>query len=204
MILLKLYQKSSLLQALSTKKLDTYKILKYNNEEYDMFGIVDAVYKICTSELKTLHTIFWENKKHVLNLTHNSAKLYNLLPKEIKDILYLIRGIYFINKANYIKQLNLNTTNNIKKSPLTVNDVWTLLKSTDIKKIIGYLRARMLLDNGINNKKYPENSPIYGFVNCRKNIKENAGLKLLLTNLYSKLLFSNITEDNYYELNTHV
>ena len=202
--LLKLYQKSSLLQALSTNKLGNYRILEYNNEKYDMFGIVDAVYKICTSELKTLHSIFWENKKSGLNVIHNGVKLYNLLPKEIKDILYLIRGIYFVNKANYIKQINQNNTNSstIKKSPLTVNDVWTLLKSTDIKKIIGYLRARILLDNGINKKVYPENSAIYSFVNCRKNIKENAGLKLLLTNIYSKLLFPNITDEKYFELNS--
>jgi len=64
------------------------------NESYDTIGVIDATFKICTSELYELFKLLWNFKTS----KHQNGELYNILTKEYKNILFAIRGIYFKKK----------------------------------------------------------------------------------------------------------
>ena len=56
------------------------------NQSFDTIGTIDALFKVCTSEIFELFKILYDikNGKHIDNT------LYKLLPKEYKDILFSI------------------------------------------------------------------------------------------------------------------
>merc|ERR1711871_426313 len=90
-----LYQNDKLFNYLeNNSNLVNYKkIVKPMNtqESYDTIGVVDSVFKVCTSELYELFKLLWNLKTG----KHMDKTLYNILPKEYKNVLYTIRGIYF-------------------------------------------------------------------------------------------------------------
>jgi hypothetical protein len=107
---LKLYQTNNLSDYLqNNKNFEKYrKIVNPNNksETFDTVGTVDAVFKVCTSETYELFKILWDIKTG----KHKNKELYNYLTKEHKDLLWIIRGIYFQKKAEYITNKKNNTT----------------------------------------------------------------------------------------------
>jgi hypothetical protein len=64
-----------------------------------------------------------------------NVELYNILPKEYKDILYGLRGIYFEIKKN--------------KSLFGIKDIYNYLKFIDIEHFCALLRQRKLMFNWI-------------------------------------------------------
>lgn len=115
-------------------------------ESYDTIGIIDAVFKVCTSELFELFKILWSLK----NGQHQNKPLYELLPKEYRDIMYFIKGIYYKKKATLMnKNKESITTNDIKNSYLKINDIYNYLKSLSTETFIAYLRMRKLMLNWI-------------------------------------------------------
>lgn len=114
------------------------------SESYDTIGMVDAVFKVCTSELFELFKVLWSIK----NGKHQNKELYNILPKEYKDIMFAIRGIYYKKKAllhTYDK--NVVTIIEIKKTHLKINDIYNYLKSLPTETIVAFLRMRKLMLN---------------------------------------------------------
>ena len=105
------------------------------SEVYDTIGIIDAVFKTCTSELLELFKILW----HIKTGKHKHSSLYNLLPKEYKDIMFGIKGIYLENKAN-----KANTGIYLK-----INDIYNYLKNISTDQFIAFIRMRKLMFNWV-------------------------------------------------------
>ena len=87
------------------------------SESFDTIGIIDALFKVITSELYHLFYTLWNDKGEHLN-----KELYNKLPKEYKDILFHLRGIYFANKVKHVGD----------ESILKMKDVYNFIKSVEI------------------------------------------------------------------------
>jgi len=105
------------------------------SEVYDTIGIIDAVFKTCTSELLELFKILW----HIKTGKHKHSNLYNLLPKEYKDIMFGIKGIYLENKAN-------KSNNGVY---LKINDIYNYLKNISTDQFIAFIRMRKLMFNWV-------------------------------------------------------
>jgi hypothetical protein len=126
-----------------------------SDESYDIIGIIDAVFKTLPIELFELFKILFDIKTGKQN--PQKSELYNSLPKEYKDILYSIRGIYFKKKA--LKFTEEDKTNSLLK----YNDIYTLIKDLSTETIIAFLRQRKL----IFSKLLPDFLSI--IVTCEKN-----------------------------------
>merc|ERR1712224_547588 len=79
---------------------------------YDTIGVIDALFKVVTSELFELFKMLWNVKVS----KHKNKDIYNLLSQEYTTILFKIRGIYFTKKEAYITALNNNEINKEDKS----------------------------------------------------------------------------------------
>lgn len=104
-------------------------------ESFDTIGTIDALFKVCTSELFELYNILWDN-----NGNHCNTELYNFLPKEYKNILFHLRGIYFKNKKKFAES---------NKELLTINHVYNHIKNTETHSLQNFLRCRKLMFNWI-------------------------------------------------------
>ena len=140
-----------LIHLFQNNKLNEY-IMKFPNlrkivnplniyESFDTVGIIDALFKVCTSELFELFKILYniKNGKHLTNT------LYKLLPKEYKDVMFNIRGIYFKKKAKLIgKQIEYSE---MKEYYLHVNDIYAFLKNMVTENFCALLKMRRLMSN---------------------------------------------------------
>jgi hypothetical protein len=102
------------------------------NESFDTIGMIDALFKVVTSELHSLFYTLWND-----NNNHLNEELYKLLPKEYKDILFSLKGIFYQIK------------NKTKKSEhvLKVNDVYNYIKTMDCNVFEKFIRCRKLMLN---------------------------------------------------------
>jgi hypothetical protein len=169
-----LYQNNKLLNYLNENK-NFYKFKKIinpinTNESYDTIGIVDAIFKVFTSELYNLFNILWNTSTN----QHENSGLYNILPNEYKNILFGLRGLYF--KTKSIK-LN-NIYNHLKKS----------INCNEIEKL---LRIRKLMINSV--KKDNNNDSLKLFSSCSKKC-DKVHLKLIA--IYTNILFPEIMPDD--------
>jgi hypothetical protein len=116
------------------------------SESYDTVGTVDAVFKVCTSELFELFKVLWSLK----NGKQQNKALYELLPKEYRDIMYSIRGLYYKKKAVLMsKNKESVTPNDIKNAHLKVGDIYNFLKSLSTETFVAFLRMRKLMFNWV-------------------------------------------------------
>lgn len=124
-----------------------HNMMKLNNPydiniSYDMIGVIDSVFKVCSSELFTLFTLLWSLKTgKQQNLT-----LYNMMPKEYKNMLYGVRGIYYKKKATIYNVENI-TSEQIKSAHLKITDIYNYLKNINIDTLLSFLRMRRLMLN---------------------------------------------------------
>ena len=148
-----LYQNDKLIEYFSNNP-NTLNIKKIANplnssESYDTIGTVDAVFKVCTSELFELFKNLWSLKTG----KHQNKELYDLLPKEYKDIMFAIRGMYFKKKAQlhtYSKETVTSTE--IKNTHLKISDIYNHLKTVPTETFIAFLRMRKLMFNWVKNE----------------------------------------------------
>ena len=61
------------------------------NKIYDTIGVIDASFKVLTSELFELFRYLYDLK----DCSHKNKEFYKLLPNEYTIVLYKIRGIYY-------------------------------------------------------------------------------------------------------------
>jgi len=138
---------------------------------------------VCTSELFELFKLLWS----LSDGKQQNKDLYSILPKEYKNILYGIKGLY------YKKKLNVNT-NDFKASFLKINDIYIYLKSLPIDSIYSFIRIRKLMFNwsyinNITNKKLSKSLADFSTISafCDK-------LHLKLCAIYTHILFPQITQ----------
>ena len=153
-----------------------------NNEIYDTIGIIDATFKVQTSELFELFRTLYNLK----DCSHKNEELYNILPSEYTIALYRIRGIYYKKKEKYIKSKQADTeqVNPIINTGLRIFDIYNMLKYTyDTKDLLKLLRARKLLLNKCKNLSNPNEKKIINLSHrCDKvSIKM---ISILLNNMF--------------------
>jgi hypothetical protein len=142
-----------------------------SDEEFDIVGIIDAVFKTLSIELFELFKIVCDIKTG--KQVQDKTEFYNGLSKEYKDIIYAIRGVYFKKKA--LKFTEEDKTNSLLK----YNDIYTLIKDSSTESIIAFLRQRKLM----MSKLLPEFVTINS--NCEKintKYKMHNKLTAILTN----------------------
>ena len=111
----------------------------YNlTEKFDTIGVVDCVFKVITSELFELYKLLWK----INNGLHQNLELYKILPKEYKDILYCLRGLFFKIKS--------------EKKLFGIKDIYQYLKSIDVEQLSALIRQRKLMLNWVNICKNTE------------------------------------------------
>jgi hypothetical protein len=171
-----LYQNNKLVDYLSDSKLASKRkiVNPFNpSEVYDIIGIVDSAFKVCTSELFELFKKLWSLKSG----THQNKELYDILPKEYKDVMFAIKGIYYKKKTLlFEKKINVET------SYLRISDIYSYLKALPTETFIAFLRMRKLMFNW--NKPFCDIS-----VKC-----DSVHLKLCA--ILTSKLYPNITSDD--------
>lgn len=153
-------------------------------ESYDTIGVVDSVFKVCTSELYELFKLLW-NLKTGKPLEKND--LYDVLPQEYKSMLYGIRGLYFKNKSNIYN----SDDKNVKKIYLQIKDIYQYIKTIDTDILEQYLRVRKLMTNWVKSDPNNENLKKFSKINekCDK-------VHFKLTAIFTNKLFPNIMPDD--------
>ena len=112
--------------------------LKINDIFYDTIGVIDATYKVLTSELYELFKYLYDLR----DCSHKNNKIYKLLPVEYTIALYRIRGIYYTNKEKFIHNKNIDKGQFFYYS-IKIVDIYNLLKKNyDIKDLLKLLKAR--------------------------------------------------------------
>ena len=174
------------------------------NEIFDTIGVVDAAFKVKTSELFELFRTLYNLK----DCSHKNKELYSILPTEYTIALYRIRGIYYKKKEKYIKSKqedNSSDINNINTN-LRIFDIYNMLKYTyETKELLKLFRARKILLNKCMSTKNDLSEKIINLSHrCDKvSIKMTA---ILLNKMFpkdqdldiysKKSVKRNITEDN--------
>ena len=152
---------------------------KYPNmrkiDEYDTVGVINSIFKVCTSEIFELFKKLWS----IGSGKRLNDYLYNKLSKEYKDILYNIRGLYFKKKALLFENSFENKVNYLKLS-----DIYNYLKSLDSDVFFAFLRMRYLMFNTVKENK--EDLQLVDFLTISKYCD---AINLKLCNLYTTKLF---------------
>lgn len=184
-----LYQNEKLLDFINKKNFDKIQNPFNENESYDLIGLIDATFKVCTSELFELFKILWSLKDG----KQQNNELYNILPKEYKNILYGIKGIYYKKKASY-------DVNNIKNSHLKINDIYNYLKSIPIDNLYAFIRMRKLMFN--YTSKISDNKNILNHFNTISKYCNKLHIKLI--SIYTMKLFPFINNNDLPPLNKNM
>ena len=115
------------------------------NESYDTIGVVDASFKVITSELFEIFRYCYDLR----DCSHKNKSFYQLLPTEYTVALYKIRGIYYKKKEKYIKSKQSDSGSDSTPQynySLKIFDIYNMLKKKyEIKDLLKLFRARKLL-----------------------------------------------------------
>lgn len=133
---LTLYQNNTLKSFLSdSHNMKFKKIVNLLNttESFDMIGMIDALFKVITSELHNLYYLLWNDEG-----VHLNKEMYNMLPREYKDVLFHLRGVYFSNKTKHDQS---------QEQIVKLKDVYNFIKTTDIVLFEKFIRCRKLMLN---------------------------------------------------------
>lgn len=152
-------------------------------ESFDTIGMIDAVFKVCTSELFELFKLLWSFKTG----QQQNKELYNCLPKEYRDLMYAIRGLFFTKKALFGKNKN-QLANNINNKYLKINDIYNYLKILPTEIFVAFLRMRKLMFNWANTG--------FDSLNEFKTISKHCdAIQCKLCAIFTNKLFPNIMPD---------
>lgn len=161
------------------------------NQSYDTVGVIDAVFKVCTSELFELFKVLWSVKTG----EHKNVELYNMLPKEYKDLLFGIRGIYYKKKTELFNKNKENMTlQDYRLSHLKINDIYNYLKVICTDTFISFLRMRRLMFNWVNNSDNKLNSKLAEFETISQYCDK---VHSKLCTIFTNKLYPNIMMNDY-------
>jgi len=183
-----LYQNNTLKHFLETN-ISTDKFKKIVNplntvESFDMIGMIDALFKVITSELFSLFNILYCSDG-----TQKDNKLYNKLPDEYKNILFQIRGILFAN----IKRMR--SSKNQLLEVLELKDIYNLLKSIEVRTLESFIRCRKLMLNWIRLDK-TDDTKLF-----TSSLYHSDKIYYKLISIYTIKLFPEIMPDDLPQLN---
>ena len=192
-----LYQNNKLLEYFTrNKKAESFRQMTNPYDEmksYDVVGVIDAVFKVCTSELFELFKQLWSLKDG----KHLNQELYNILPKEYKDMLFGIRGIYYRKKAQVMSGMNEKlTVNDIKNSHLKINDIYLYLKSLPTELVLSFLRMRRLMFNWVVSDHKNKNLSCFGQINSRCDKVHLKLCAIFTARLYPNIMINDIPPQN--------
>ena len=159
----------------------------YNpTEQFDTIGVVDAVFKVLTSELLELFKMLWNLKTN----EHLNPALYQILPKEYKDVLFALRGIYF--------QMRSKNATETVKIMFGIKDIYNYLKSIDVDQICALLRQRKLMFNWIVNNGVNEHSELKNFrkISDKCDIVHTKLIAIYINKLFPEILASDLPNIN--------
>ncbi len=186
---LSLYQNNSLKNFFTNETNKFKKIVNPLNpsESFDTIGIIDALFKVITSELYYLFYTLWNDKGEHLN-----KDLYNKMPKEYKDMLFHLRGIYFSNKSKQYVNNDDNHDNN-DNNILKMKDVYNFIKSVDTHVFEKFIRCRKLMLNWVRQDKSHNDININIF---NKTLHRCEKVFYKLSAIYTTKLFPEIMPDD--------
>jgi len=143
--LLLLYKNDKLFNYLENPKLRSLRKIHNPTNHYESYNIISvfgSIFKVCSVELLHLFKDLWDIKTG----EHKNKQLYDIMPKEYKELLFKIRGIYYEKKSNFLSNKNhTNQTQEFLDSHLKFYDIYNLLKYTDINTLYSFLRMRKML-----------------------------------------------------------
>jgi len=192
--LLLLYKNNRLFNYLENPKLKNLRKIHNPTNTYESYNIINtfsSIFKVCSSELMELFKNLWDMR----NGQHKNKELYDILPKEYKEILFKIRGIYYDKKTTFLNKKTMDTTQYLA-SHLKYSDIYNLLKTIDIDTLYSFLRIRKIM----YTKAYAESmNELYKTFLTTSNKCEADDLKLV--DVITSLLFTDLsTKSEYLEL----
>jgi len=169
-----LYQNNKLMDYINNPDEIEKKIVNplNDNEIYDMVGIINSVFKVITTEIHELFQNVWD----ITNGSHKNKDLYNILPKEYKNILYNIKGIYYTNKLK-----------------LEFYNIYNFMKELDINMLIHFLKIRKIMINYCKTNKLLNNE----IIEFNKTLTKSEKINFKLCTIYTNKLFPNISNTDF-------
>lgn len=185
MSFIELYQNDFLKKHLEYFPGNSKLVIEDMNESYDTIGVVDASFKVITSELFEIFRYCYDLK----DCSHKNKSFYQLLPNEYTIALYKIRGIYYKKKERYIRsKQNESESDNTPQYnySLKIFDIYNMLKKKyEIKDLLKLLRARKIII-----AKYQDDTTNIGKIFSNLSIKcDKVSIKMmaiLLNKMYPK------------------
>lgn len=174
-----LYQNNSLKNFFAHDNNDKFKKIvnpMNTTESFDTVGMIDALFKVVTSELYNLFYILWNDKGDRLN-----TELYTLLPREYKDIIFHLRGVFFTLKAKF---------GQLDEPILKLKDVYNFIKTIDISMFEKFIRCRKLM---LNWARIEKSNNVNSFV---KSLHKCEKVYYKLSAIYTTKLFPEIMPDD--------
>lgn len=170
-----LYQQGKLRQFLKeNSQFDTYKLITNPNkseEVYDCIGVIDAMFKVLTSELFEMFKMLYFMKDG----KPKENNIYTVLPNIYKVMMFKVRGIYFKVK-------------NSEEKFLRINHIYTMLKSLNVEDILELVKNRKLLMN-LAKQDVEYKDILSVSLKCDK-------VHIKLISLFGNILFPSILNDN--------
>jgi hypothetical protein len=204
--LIYLYQNGKLNDYIAQNKNKNNKICNplSTTESFDTIGVVDAVFKACSRELFELFKILYDLKTG----SHLNNHLYDVLPKEYKDIEYAIKGIFNKKRAKKAKckaehaLLDTNNENDdfkkncTKEYHLCIDDVYNHLKTLPYETFVAFLRMRKLMINWVGDDAvFNDTSKDADALNLFKSILNKDHVQHKLCAIFTSKLYPNIKKE---------
>jgi hypothetical protein len=179
--LIYLYQQGKLIKYINENPdISEIKNPQYSIESYKTFCAIDAIFKVCASEIFELFKILWSIKDG----KHNNKELYNILPPEYKNILYVVRGLYYKKKAEGF--VNKTSESDIRDSFLKFTDIYNLLKDLPCNQIYDLLWMRKLMFNLVRLNSSDVNMQAFSTISSRCN-----RIHLKLCAIFTNIIYPN-------------
>lgn len=158
----------------------------YMKEQYDTVGVIDASFKVLTSEFLELYKMCYSMKTGY----HKNKDIYNTLQSiaiDFKIVFYTLRGKFFQKRDHYFKTHGHSMdASQMFSIQLRIVDIYTILKEYNTNDLIKLFRARYILKTQINN--HPKFNTIRTMSNkCCK-------IKLKMMDILCSKLFPTIAE----------
>lgn len=193
--LIYLYQHNKLIEYFD--KYPTSEFIKITNPQntYETFytiGVIDSVFKVFTSELFELFKLICSLKTG----KSQNKELYEILPKEYKNMIYGLRGLYYKKKASLFDKTGDKTNDEVKSSHMSISDIYNYLKKLHVEVINNFLKVRKLMFNLAN---YDNKNPLmiqFGQISKFCNILHLKQCAILTNKLHPKITSSDFPDKN--------
>jgi len=186
--LLLLYKNDKLFNYLENPKLrNLRKISNLSNlqESYNIISVFGSIFKVCSVELLQLFKDLWDIKTG----EHKNKMLYDILPKEYKEILFKVRGIYYDKKSKFLSK-KTTEVQEFLDSHLKFSDIYNLLKYIDINSLYSFLRMRKMMYNKCSNDSSNDLTKIFMNTSNKCSPQDMKLLDIITNNMFPDITIS--------------